>query len=1031
METTEIIKPIYYNFDLIESGKLKNKTQYSIFSYPIKESLFLLSANCGSKDEIFVKNWPLKGEIFIKNKNKNEAKKPEYKIISGIAHLIEHILYTFNKSEDNLPFNITRYNGIYNAMTGYRLTSYFFYVDNSKFLFNLDIFMNIFKSLNEHLTDKTIESEIISIQHEKNKNYQSDINNICEILRQESDNELINHDPTGTIKSLKIDNILYYVKLFYRTFYKPENLRISIITNNKLMNIEEIKERLNKFSDFYTDEYVDLLTKPDINLNYSINPKFNLSFLDNRIKILKNNNLIKYQTRHIEEKTNKIYIFLCLPFSNNKYDLFLKWVFNRKDNRGLYELLKNKFNIFNYYFISFDNYVNSQTYFFTFEVYKDNTKDVDLIYSYIQFYFNQLQNLTNNEILSIINYFEIYEDLLKSYTQDFKIANLLDVVNIMFSNLNLEFNCQNELLNNYKKSEFEVEEIKQVFNLFDLNNFSIIQSFYNHLFKPNKNLTINPNIKYELLSFKINKKINNQSHIQLLPNDAKQIKELTLILEKDKKECLKINENIKAGEFKIFTHQKFKNIDFYYKTVDFTCFNISCLLSIELYYGSKSDYNFKLVYDLLLIEDLKNKLDKKYSFLIPTNLIFNYTINKSRLLIYFECLNNYFLTLLFDILEKLNELTHKTDNQIDKSKTLLLGVKSLIKEKLNNNSFNSLTHEQYFYKSNFDYYKIIDIIDDVNNYDKMNKLDISNIEIFTYFNQKCNLDNQEFKTLLYQYLGLFEFNLKKDIENQTNILSVIPIVNQFIEQPETKINFDVIQNYDKKIIGIYDFKNKKMIELFNFERVEDFKTFDLLKQPKPDINLNSIETQNINVVLNIELFSPFVINKRNKDYDVIKNIRELFYLYIIKNIIFNNFFKIFRTQKGYTYIIKSNRCDYGLFPLFKRSLSFIIVIEKKEKYTIDFIFKYYDEVKSFLIDNIKTIDIINIELQKQIFKKKILTKLNNSAEQLEKDYTFIKIFGKDFNLNEIIKFIDDITLENIKNYYLDLVINSPMSLFIY
>ena len=135
METTEIIKPIYYNFDLIESGKLKNKTQYSIFSYPIKESLFLLSANCGSKDEIFVKNWPLKGEIFIKDQN--ETKKPEYKIISGIAHLIEHILYTFNKSEDNLPFNITRYNGIYNAMTGYRLTSYFFYVDNSKFLFNL------------------------------------------------------------------------------------------------------------------------------------------------------------------------------------------------------------------------------------------------------------------------------------------------------------------------------------------------------------------------------------------------------------------------------------------------------------------------------------------------------------------------------------------------------------------------------------------------------------------------------------------------------------------------------------------------------------------------------------------------------------------------------------------------------------------------------------------------------------------------------------------------------------------------------
>ena len=55
---------------------------------------------------------------------------------------------------------------------------------------------------------------------------------------------------------------------------------------------------------------------------------------------------------------------------------------------------------------------------------------------------------------------KIYEDLLKSYTQDFKIANLFDIVNIIFSNLNLGFNCQNELLNNYALLATDITSIE-------------------------------------------------------------------------------------------------------------------------------------------------------------------------------------------------------------------------------------------------------------------------------------------------------------------------------------------------------------------------------------------------------------------------------------------------------------------------------------------------------------------------------------------------------------------------------------------
>lgn len=1008
-----IIKPLQYNFKLLESGILTNKTKYSIYNYPCKESLFLLSVNCGSKDELVVDGKTIK-------------------TINGLAHLIEHLLFTFNKSVDNLPFNITRYNGVYNALTGYNITSYYFCVNDSKFLFNLDLFFDIFKNLSDHLTDKTIESEIISIQHEKNKNYQNDLNNIYDILKNESKNILINHDSTGSIKSLKIDNILSFVKLFFKTFYKPENFRISIILgkeSEKTNKISEIKERLVKFSAFYTNKYIEDKIKIE-NFNFSFDTDKVNNFL--KSKLFESGKIINYQSQDLEEKNNKVFIFFVLPVLDYKFVLFFNWMFNRKDKKSLSELLKSKFNVYNFHFNTLDNFIYQRIFIFSFDIHKNNTKDIDLVYSYIQSYFIYLKKINKLEITSIINYYEVYEDLLMSYSREFKIFDLQTTVDIIYNNLNNDFFCYNELLNNYKKSNFETDEIKKILELFDLNNMCIVQSFYNQFIKTEK--IIDNKINYNISDFSIRQKETDiKNYYSILPSDTEKTKDLIYVLEKDKKKCLNIENSMKIIN-KPFNYQTFKKIDFYYKTIETECFNICSLVVIDLDYYENSEFNKKLVNDLLIFENLTDKIKKKYHFLIPTGLYFFCSFVKSKIIIYFDCLNNYYLQILSDIFDYIRSSTNRDikDMKINNSKYLISNIKKQITGLINKyDLFTSYAHDQYFYKFNFDYYKILDYIDSVDVLDEIETLNISKIKLFTNFNSNCNLDNENFKTLLFQYLGIQEFIISIDNtkQDQDNLLS--SFISLFSSENK-KIIFDFLINFDKRIIGVYNLKTNKTDEIINFDKIGDFKTYEILKQQKPNFNFSSIKTQNNIVYLNIELISPFKIDKTKPDNDNEKNFRDLFYLGVIKNIISTNFFKVFRTQKGYSYIVKSIRNDYENNNIIHRSLSFVIAIEKKKEfYNIDFILRYYDEVKQFFINSLKTLDIINLTLQKSLFMQKLLFSVNNPIQQMEKDYIIFNSFGKNINLSDSEKYIKDISIENIKEYYKDLAINQPFNLFIY
>ena len=111
----DIIKPFIFPYNEILKTKLNNGSLLNIIDCDFDTSIFCLLVNCGSHNEVITEN----------------------KIINGLAHLIEHIIFTNNNLVESLTNNTCNYN----AATS----------DNKTFCENtippnLSVFFNIFFS---------------------------------------------------------------------------------------------------------------------------------------------------------------------------------------------------------------------------------------------------------------------------------------------------------------------------------------------------------------------------------------------------------------------------------------------------------------------------------------------------------------------------------------------------------------------------------------------------------------------------------------------------------------------------------------------------------------------------------------------------------------------------------------------------------------------------------------------------------------------------------------------------------------------
>ncbi len=149
-----IIKPIHYPFKILLHEKLKNGSTLTIYDTNQGKSMFSMFVNSGSFNEC------------VEN-----TKTGKVKLISGLAHLIEHLLFTNEKLENA----IRNKNNSYNAITDDRITFYYFESLHFEIGEILKIFFDIIYNIEKQFTKEVINSQIQAITNENLKNLSDEV----------------------------------------------------------------------------------------------------------------------------------------------------------------------------------------------------------------------------------------------------------------------------------------------------------------------------------------------------------------------------------------------------------------------------------------------------------------------------------------------------------------------------------------------------------------------------------------------------------------------------------------------------------------------------------------------------------------------------------------------------------------------------------------------------------------------------------------------------------------------------------------
>jgi secreted Zn-dependent insulinase-like peptidase len=170
---------------------------------------------------------------------------PEYQ---GLAHFLEHMLFLGSEKypeENHLDKVLKMYGGHSNAFTSATETMYYFSINSKKFIDNnlLDILSSFF--ISPLFNPSAIKREINAVNSEHQKNINSDIWYIRQVLFSLSTTPYL--FPTGNIKSLNKVDLRDKMIEFYNKYYCSENIAISITSNINPQTIEkELKKTFGK-----------------------------------------------------------------------------------------------------------------------------------------------------------------------------------------------------------------------------------------------------------------------------------------------------------------------------------------------------------------------------------------------------------------------------------------------------------------------------------------------------------------------------------------------------------------------------------------------------------------------------------------------------------------------------------------------------------------------------------------------------------------------------------------------------------------
>jgi insulysin len=369
--------------------------------------------------------------------------------IEGLAHFLEHMVFMGSSKypdESNFMDFVSKNGGITNASTSDSDTTYYFIINDSKFLNILDMFSWFF--IDPLLKQDGIEREVNAVDSESKKNLLDDGWIFYEVFKKTmSDVHPINHYTCGDNLTLKGDDLRDKVKEFFDRYYSSNLMNLIIFKNNKI-NLETLLKQINEtFGKIKNHNVV-------INRNYG--------------NILEPLNIIKYNPN---KSNDKLYICTQIPkykdYINSPAHFIHNILLSKVDN-SLYKILYDKFEIedieFNE-FISFDDYTiymceislkNRNNIAYTDE---EITEMVKIFFDYL----NSIKN-TNSDKLN-----ELYDKLIMKIKRNFIIPTNLNYIDTMFYfNEKLSKNINPINLLDYNLHKKNYNDIKN-----DINNFII------------------------------------------------------------------------------------------------------------------------------------------------------------------------------------------------------------------------------------------------------------------------------------------------------------------------------------------------------------------------------------------------------------------------------------------------------------------------------------------------------------------------------------------------------------------------------
>ncbi|MFL0801274.1 MAG: insulinase family protein [Agarilytica sp.] len=181
---------------------------------------------------------------------------------TGMAHLLEHLLFKGSKNHPNITKELTDHGAQANATTGRERTNYYETVKSTEENLNWALQMEADRMINSFIAQKDLDSEMTVVRNE----FERGENNPSQILYQRIHSVAFDWHNYGKavigarsdIENVKIENL----KNFYKKYYQPDNATLVIAgkfntkTALKLVNkhFGKIKKPQRKLPSYYTTD---------------------------------------------------------------------------------------------------------------------------------------------------------------------------------------------------------------------------------------------------------------------------------------------------------------------------------------------------------------------------------------------------------------------------------------------------------------------------------------------------------------------------------------------------------------------------------------------------------------------------------------------------------------------------------------------------------------------------------------------------------------------------------------------------------